>query len=67
MHRCYRPSVVVTTLLLLVPALLRVQVSPAFQNATAAVTHPASDTTVTGTVWLALPGEAALEQKVSAI
>lgn len=43
------------------------QVTPALQRATTSITHPAADTPVTGTAWLALPGETALAQVTGAL
>ncbi len=43
------------------------QVSPALQRATVAITSPSADAPVTGTAWLSLPGQTALEQSVAAI
>ncbi len=43
------------------------QVSPALERATVSVTSPSADASVTGTAWLSLPGQTALEQSVAAI
>ena len=43
------------------------QVSPALQRATVSVTSPSADVPLTGTAWLFLPGQTALEQSVAAI
>ena len=43
------------------------QVSPALQRDTVAISSPPANASVTGTAWLSLPGQAALEQAVAAI
>ena len=67
MHCKSQLPVIATTLLLLASAPLSAQISPELQNATVSITQPSSDTTVTGTVWLSMPGQATLAQLVSAI
>jgi subtilase family serine protease len=58
---------VVTPLLLLASSSLSAQISPTLQNATVAITQPAVDEPVTGTVWLSLRGKADIEQRIAEI
>jgi subtilase family serine protease len=67
MRRCWSFSLTAAAFVLAIPGSVFAQVSPALKKATVAVTNPSANTAVSGTVWLTLPGETALEQQIAAI
>jgi subtilase family serine protease len=63
----HRFPLALTIMLLFASVSLSAQIPPGLQSATVSVNQPGPDLQISGTVWLTLPGQAALEKAVSSI